>query len=205
MWKRDDAGGQTFSVGGGKSPAHPVAAPGKRKNVWSRNTQQSSAHTDAAPPAQPPASSSAPSPAATSDTHPAKRRRSATFSEPATRTTASHGNSAPHHSNGSARPQTKPSPASQPSASKTSPAEGTPGETSERPSIAPTPPVIGLARQLQRKQSEMERLKQAMYAQQRKMHYEQVLKPHKLFFSPMKNPTGVIKLIQFDEIATTSL
>lgn len=164
VWQRDDAGGKTFSMGG-RTPGRPVAAPGKRKLVWTRDSQQ----PGSAEVAGTPNPSSAPAPV--DDANPSKRRRSTTDSTPtaAKRAVPSH-----HRSNGRAAAQPSPSTAAASAGTARHPAAAA-GETNDaRPGTSATPPGLGLARQLQRKQSEMERLKQAMYAQQRKLHAEQV-------------------------------
>ena len=169
VWKRDDAGGKTSFVGG-KTPAHPVVAPGKRKHVWSRDAQPAVA-TTADPPNPSAAPCSSPAPAAISDAHPAKRRRSATYCAPAVATSTR--TRAQNRSSGCTRPQTESSFTPQTKTPVASPAEGTPEERGERP----REPGIGLARKLQRKQSEMEQLKQNVYDKQRKLHAEQVYTP----------------------------
>ena len=172
VWQRDEAGGKTFTVGPSaatttsRTPQQPSQRPGKRKKlVWSRNDAAGTPTTSGHP--SPPSTAPASGAAADGAAQPAKRQRSAATAAADVRPAAS---AIPaQHSNGAAN------------GSRSGHAtNGTVKGDSNANAAAPVKPPIkaplgaGLARQLRQKEAELERMRQEMYAKQRRLHEEQV-------------------------------
>ncbi len=171
VWQRDESGGKTFTVGGapaattGRTPQQPSQRPGKRKKlVWSRDDAAGTPGTSGHP--APPSAAPAPGAAADGAAQTAKRQRTATAAAADDRPAASaipaqHTNGASNSSSGHA-------------------ANGNATNDSQADDAAPVKPSVkvplgaGLARQLRQNEAELERMRQEMYAKQRRLHEEHV-------------------------------
>ena len=170
VWQRDESGGKTFTVGGHpaasttRTPQQPSQRPGKRKKlVWSRDDASGmptiSDH---------PTPTTAPAPGASADraVQAAKRQRTAAAAAADVRSAASA--SPAQHVNGAANGSRGHAP------------NGIASGASNADDAEPVKPPVkatlgaGLARQLRQKEAELERMRQEMYAKQRRLHDEQV-------------------------------
>ena len=165
VWQRDESGGRTFTVGvapaaAARTPQQPSQRPGKRKKLtWSRGDA-----TGTPDPGHPnPDTATVPGAAAEEAAQPAKRPRAAAV-------------------NGSSK--VAPVPAQhrtgKPDSAEASATDG--GLAANGTAAAVAPPVkppdkaalgAGLARQLRQKEVELARMREEMYAKQRRLHQEQ--------------------------------
>ena len=171
VWQRDESGGKTFTVGGApaattsRTPQQPSQRPGRRKKlVWSRDDAAGTPNTSGHP--APPSTAPAPDAAADGAAQTAKRQRTAAAAavdgRPApSAIPAQHINGAANDGSGHAANGT---------------ADGGPKADDAAPvkQSVKAPVGAGLARQLRQKEAELERMRQEMYAKQRRLHEEQV-------------------------------